>query len=159
MEGPENTLPAFRKAIDSGMNLLECDVQLSKDGVVVIAHDATLDRMCGSEFNGKHVKDYNFEDLPKFQRKIRFHLNEGFYELSDSEEGKFSTLRELFEMADNVYISIDLKDSSVEMVTKVLALIKEFKREDKTIIGSMFKEQHNLVQRLNRDVTTFYSGA
>ncbi len=46
---------------------MECDVHLSKDGEVVIAHDNTLERMCGSEYVGKQVADYNFTDLPKFQ--------------------------------------------------------------------------------------------
>lgn len=50
-----------------GLNLMECDVHLTKDGEVVVAHDSTLERMCGPEFIGKHVSDYNFKDLPKFQ--------------------------------------------------------------------------------------------
>jgi glycerophosphoryl diester phosphodiesterase len=41
---PENTLAAFRKAIELGANYIELDVHLSKDGDVVVIHDATLDR-------------------------------------------------------------------------------------------------------------------
>jgi len=46
-EACENTIGAFEKAIKLGLNFMECDVQLSKDGQVVIAHDSTLERMCG----------------------------------------------------------------------------------------------------------------
>ncbi len=49
-EGTENTLYAFKNAVDQGMNLLELDVHLSKDGQVVVAHDGSLERMCGPEF-------------------------------------------------------------------------------------------------------------
>ena len=41
-ERPENTLPAFERALELGMTTLELDVGLTRDGVVVIAHDRTL---------------------------------------------------------------------------------------------------------------------
>jgi glycerophosphoryl diester phosphodiesterase len=41
---PENTLLAFRAALATGADALECDVRLSADGVPVVIHDATLDR-------------------------------------------------------------------------------------------------------------------
>jgi glycerophosphoryl diester phosphodiesterase len=41
-EKPENTTEAFKHAMGSGMNLMECDVHLSRDGEVVVAHDSDL---------------------------------------------------------------------------------------------------------------------
>jgi glycerophosphoryl diester phosphodiesterase len=41
---PENTLLAFRLAFDLGANAVECDVQRSRDGRLVIIHDGTVDR-------------------------------------------------------------------------------------------------------------------
>lgn len=41
---PENTLASFAKAVELGADAIECDVQLSADGVPVVIHDATLDR-------------------------------------------------------------------------------------------------------------------
>ena len=41
---PENTLAAFQLAIDAGADGVEFDVQLAKDGVPVVIHDATLER-------------------------------------------------------------------------------------------------------------------
>jgi glycerophosphoryl diester phosphodiesterase len=43
-QAPENTLAAFQKAIDLGANYVELDVHLSKDGEVIVIHDATLNR-------------------------------------------------------------------------------------------------------------------
>jgi glycerophosphoryl diester phosphodiesterase len=65
-ERAENTTDAFRHAMSLGLNLMECDVHLSKDGEVVVAHDSTLERMCGPEYAGKRVSDFNFADLPRF---------------------------------------------------------------------------------------------
>lgn len=59
---PENSMAAFRKAVDAGFGI-ELDVQLSKDKVPVIFHDATLDRICGVE---GWVEDYTYEELQRF---------------------------------------------------------------------------------------------
>ena len=39
---PENTLPAYRRALELGVDTLECDMAITKDGVVVIHHDLWL---------------------------------------------------------------------------------------------------------------------
>lgn len=58
-DAPENSIKAFQKAIEAGYGI-EFDVQLSKDGVPVVFHDATLDRMCKVKGN---VWDYTLEEL------------------------------------------------------------------------------------------------
>ena len=44
---PENTMLAFRKAIELGVDGIELDVHLTKDGQLVIIHDETTNRTCG----------------------------------------------------------------------------------------------------------------
>ena len=56
---PENSLPSFTAAIDAGY-AIELDVQLSKDGVPMVFHDASLARVCGVE--GK-IWDYTKDEL------------------------------------------------------------------------------------------------
>ncbi len=109
-DAPENTMAAFRKAVDAGYGI-ECDVQLSKDGVPVIFHDFTLKRMAryplgkapidapvcedGSIGVKGKVCDYTFEELQQFhildsdQRIPRFR---DFLELVD---GKVPLIVEL----------------------------------------------------------------
>ena len=41
---PENTLEAYRKAIELGVEMIECDVNITRDGSLVMIHDPTLDR-------------------------------------------------------------------------------------------------------------------
>ncbi|HEY6394026.1 MAG TPA: glycerophosphodiester phosphodiesterase family protein, partial [Candidatus Binataceae bacterium] len=41
---PENTLSAFRAAFEEGVDMCELDVQLTRDGEIVVIHDETVDR-------------------------------------------------------------------------------------------------------------------
>jgi glycerophosphoryl diester phosphodiesterase len=61
-EFPENTLPAFRSALDLGATHLELDVQLSADRVPVVLHDATLRRTAGRR---GRVFDFTAADLAR----------------------------------------------------------------------------------------------
>ncbi|MFF1884148.1 inositol monophosphatase family protein [Pseudarthrobacter sp. NPDC058196] len=54
----ENTLPAIASAIDAGADLVEVDVRLTKDGKVVLLHDASLQRIWGLDCD---VSDANYE--------------------------------------------------------------------------------------------------
>jgi hypothetical protein len=49
-------------------------------------------------------------------------------------------LRELFENAEGIFVSIDMKDSNDELCIKVDEMVRSFKREDLTFWGSMFAE-------------------
>ena len=62
-EIPENSLKAFQKATEAGYGI-ELDVQLSRDGVVVVFHDSTLTRMCGVD---KRVADCTMEELRSYR--------------------------------------------------------------------------------------------
>ena len=62
-DAPENSLAAFKKAVDAGYGI-ELDVQLSKDEKLVVFHDATLKRMCGKD--GK-VWDYTLAELQQMK--------------------------------------------------------------------------------------------
>ena len=60
---PENSYSAIKRAADYGYGI-EFDVHLTKDGIPVVFHDDTLNRICGVD--GK-LKDYTFEELQQFR--------------------------------------------------------------------------------------------
>ena len=65
---PENTLAAFELGVDQGSDLVEADVQRSKDGVLVLMHDTTLSRTTNVEevFPDRapwHVSDFTYEEI------------------------------------------------------------------------------------------------
>ena len=62
-DAPENSMAAFRKAVDAGYGI-ELDIQLSADKVPMVFHDADMERMCGAE--GK-VWDYTCEELQQMK--------------------------------------------------------------------------------------------
>ena len=64
---PENTLLSFYTGIYMGANGIETDVQRTKDGVLVLFHDDTLDRVCG--VSGR-IEDYTLEELKSFDVKL-----------------------------------------------------------------------------------------
>ena len=66
---PENTMMAFRKAAETGCDGIELDVQLTKDGVVVVIHDEKIDRTTDG---AGYVKDYTSEELRKFNAAVLF---------------------------------------------------------------------------------------
>ncbi len=59
---PENSMEAFRRAVENGYGM-ELDIQLTKDKIPVVFHDYTLMRMCGKA--GK-VNEYTYEELQQF---------------------------------------------------------------------------------------------
>ena len=61
---PENTMLAFRAALEMGCEGIELDVQLSKDGVVVVFHDSTVDRLTGC--TGR-VDSFDLQQLQKMR--------------------------------------------------------------------------------------------
>ncbi|GAB3276950.1 hypothetical protein GCM10027347_50700 [Larkinella harenae] len=65
---PENTLPAFRRAIELGAQMIEFDVQLTKDGQLVIMHDETVDRTTNG--HGK-VSELTLGELRQLDAGVR----------------------------------------------------------------------------------------
>jgi glycerophosphoryl diester phosphodiesterase len=112
-DAPENSLAAFRKAVEAGYGI-ELDVQLSKDKKLVVFHDATLKRMCGVKGN---VWDYTLEELKQFK-------------LADSEE-KIPTFDQVLSLVNGkVPLLIELKDQPNNgYVDKVINRLKSYKGE------------------------------
>ena len=71
---PENTLAAFRRALELGADALELDVRLTRDGEVVVAHDATLLRMTGDP---RRVAQCTLAELRAVDAGARFSANAG----------------------------------------------------------------------------------
>ncbi|MEE3392512.1 MAG: glycerophosphodiester phosphodiesterase family protein [Lachnospiraceae bacterium] len=56
---PENSMPAFEKAVEAGL-IIELDIHILKDGEIIVFHDDDLKRMCGID---RPVADYTFKEL------------------------------------------------------------------------------------------------
>ena len=63
-DAPEHTRPAYDKALRDGTDFLECDLQLTKDEVLVCVHDTTVDRTTGRQHTGR-VDSFTLAELRK----------------------------------------------------------------------------------------------
>jgi glycerophosphoryl diester phosphodiesterase len=129
---PENTLSAFRKAIEIGADMFELDVLLSRDGKVVVIHDETLDRTTSG--TGK-VADYSLAELAE--------LDAGTWFSSDFRGESIPTLAEVLELAkEKILVNVEIKTEAVTnkarggIVEKVLNLVRGSGMEDQVVISS-----------------------
>ena len=96
---PENTLSAFRKAIEADSDMIELDVHLSGDGEVVVIHDDTLDRTTTGR---GRVSDYTLEELKR--------LDAGSWFGRAFAGERIPALKEVLELCqDRLQVNIELK--------------------------------------------------
>ena len=126
---PENTIAAFKLAIQQGADAIELDAKLSLDGTVVVIHDQTLERTTDGTGN---VRDYSVANLKEFDAGIFFD------EMFRGE--RIPTLNEVFEtIGDKVVINVELTNYATpldDLPYKVADLIKTHKLEQRIICSS-----------------------
>jgi glycerophosphoryl diester phosphodiesterase len=120
LEAPENTLAAFRHAIEVGAKFVELDVQMSKDGVLVVIHDDTLDRTT----NGTGpVGEHTYDELGK--------LDAGSHFAPDYSKETIPTLRAVLELCAHAGVGVVIEIKSPHlypgMVEKVSILLDDMK--------------------------------
>lgn len=135
---PENTLSSFQSALSLGVSDLELDVQLSKDGVAVVFHDYTVDRM--TDGTGS-VGDYSLAELKR---------------LKVGGEEEIPTLEEALRLLKGqVRIHLELKKQGgmyPELEAQVLHFIQKLNMADQTIITSFDHDSLVRVRRLDRKI-------
>ncbi len=132
LEAPENTMPAFRRALDLGVDALELDVHLTRDGHPVVSHDATAHRMAGVAVAWKKL------DLADARR---LDVGHGFVAADGSRPfaGKgvrIPTLEELLVELPGVTLNIDLKQTWPSMVERAVAVVRRLRAEDRVVFAS-----------------------
>ncbi|MEM3747417.1 MAG: glycerophosphodiester phosphodiesterase family protein [Thermoproteota archaeon] len=132
---PENTLRSFRKALELGVDAVELDVRRTRDGELVVIHDAEVDRTT----NGKGlVRELTLEEIRRL----------------DAGKGeKIPTLEEALDFLDGrVKILIELKEEGFE--EEVLKLVRGKKLEKNVVIISFLEDALRRIRELDKDVET-----
>lgn len=156
MRYPQNTLLAFEEAAKiPGVKGIELDVQLSKDGQVVVFHDETLGRITTCE--GK-LKEYTLEELQQIPMRG---VNEELY--PDKSRVRIPTLEEVLELLKpyckkhNIMINIELKTSVIHyegIEEKTLELVKKHNLETYVIYSSFWAESVKKMKELDASCKT-----
>lgn len=127
---PENTIASFKKAIELGVNGIELDVQMSKDGYLVVIHDEKVDRT--TDGNG-FVKDYTLKELKNLDAGIKFG--------KEFAGERIPTLEEVFQLIKryNVLVNIEVKSGIAlyeGIEEKLVEIIRGYDFVDRTVISS-----------------------
>ena len=127
---PENTMPAFEKALEMGAEGIELDVHLTKDGEIVVIHDHTIDRTSNGtgmvgQFTLEEIKQLDFGSW--FDEKFN--------------GTTIPTLKEVLELLKGWegLLNIEVKSGPIiypEIEQKLIALIKQYGFEQKVIFSS-----------------------
>jgi len=143
---PENTVCAFKEALKYDIQGVETDVQLSKDGEMMIFHDEILERTTGCK---GFLKDLTFTELRKLNANNGY---EGNYPIPTLDE-----FLDVFKDYPNVIVNLELKTSVFEYLgieEKVYECIKCHNMIDQIIISSFNHETLVRMKEIDPNVKT-----
>ena len=117
---PENTMLSYRAAFDCGVDMLEIDLHLTRDGQLALIHDGTVDRT--TDGRGR-VGGFTLAELQAFDAGLGEKIPE-FGEFL-SWIGKTS-----------LYLNVEIKTKTHEAVDKAVALLEQYHMLDRCVIAS-----------------------
>jgi len=135
VEVPENTLAAYQKAIEHDIDYVEIDLRTTKDSVLVIMHDGTVDRM--TDGKGK-VKDLAFAQLQQLKVWDKTKPGGPTYAIPTFDEV-------LKTCKSKVHIYLDFKDASVQ---QAYDMIRKYGMEHEVIVYINAPQQYTDWKRI-----------
>lgn len=142
---PEGTMAAFENASRLGVDMFEYDTHITKDGHLVVSHDATVNRMT----NGVGwINDLTLAEVQALDAGYNFIDGKGRYSFRD--QGVYiPTIAEVFEVYPNMRHLIEIKDTNdvalyEAAIQELWHLIQEHNMEDNVMVGSF---NHDIIER------------
>jgi glycerophosphoryl diester phosphodiesterase len=108
---PENTMTAFQGAVDHGCIYIETDLHATKDGMLVLLHDDSLERTTNG--NGR-VKDWYWNDLKRLDAAFNFKPEEGYP--FRNKAVSIPCLEEVLKAFPQLMLNLDLKQADIEHI-------------------------------------------
>ncbi len=149
---PENTIPSFKKAIENGADMIELDVQMSRDGFLVVIHDESLERT--TDGRGKVIES-NYKGYMD-------RLDAGSWFSSEYAGERIPLLQYVYEEVGNkIFLNVEIKvlksmDYEIirELSRKVLHLTEGMGLLDTVIFSSFSTSVLSIIKSLNSLATT-----
>ncbi len=148
---PENTLVAFRNARRIGVDVLEMDVHLTKDGHLVVIHDSTVDRTTNG--HGK-VKDMTLAEIKSLDAGYRFSTDGGKTFPFRGKGITIPTLEEVFSAFPNIRLNIEIKPDDERAADKLAEMIKAHHAEKRVLVLSFHSKPLARLRYLLPDTAT-----
>jgi glycerophosphoryl diester phosphodiesterase len=135
---PENTLASYRRAIEVGAMVAECDVRTTRDGVLVSSHDADIRRTS----NGKGTIDAL--TLAELKR-----LDFGGWFDPKYQGERIPTLREILELCKGkIHVMLDLKESGDPYMQQIAVEVKKYSHPKEIVLGIRSVEHARTFRKL-----------
>lgn len=135
---PENTLEAYRKAIELGVEMIECDVNITRDGKLVMMHDATLDR---TTTGSGRVSSVTWEEIQQLDAGGKFKPEFAGARVPSTEE----TL--LLYKEANILSCFEVKGADADESNRIaLGLLELFLEHDMLYSAFMSSYHHEALQ-------------
>jgi glycerophosphoryl diester phosphodiesterase len=148
---PENTLAAFDQAVALGVDAIECDVHLSRDGEVVVIHDATLERT--TDATGA-VAGLTAAQLARVDAGFRFGPTEDF-PFRGRQIG-VPTLHELLDRYRDLPVVIEIKGQEAHVAERTMDVICQHDATRRVIVGGF---SHAVIEAVRRRLPDLVTGA
>lgn len=133
LRAPENTLEAFRRAMEGGAGGLELDVHMTRDGRVVVMHDDTVDRM--TDGSGA-VREMTLDEIRGLDAGYRFSPDDGLTHPYGGRGIGVPTLAEVYRNFPDARVNIEIKEDQRGVEEAVARIIEDAAAEDRTIVAS-----------------------
>ena len=141
---PENTIEAFRLAVEAGAGGLELDVHMTRDGHIVVIHDATVDRTTSGT---GAVSEMTLDELRRLDAGHNFSPDGGPARPYRGRGVRVPTLEEVLEEFPAVAVNIDIKVGSPGIEESVLGVLRETKASERVLVVSTL---HDVVKRFRK---------
>lgn len=153
-EAPENTAIAFRRAVELGIVYAELDVHASRDGHVVVSHDATLERTT----NGRgQIREFSLTELQRLDAGFHFSPDGGRTFPFRGIDVKIPTLVEVLQSFPTLYLTIEIKQTDPPIEEFVIAAVRSCGREGQVILASEHDAMLARVRALAPDIATSFA--
>jgi glycerophosphoryl diester phosphodiesterase len=153
-EAPENTLIAFQRAVALGMEYAELDVHASRDGVVVVSHDDTLERTTDGH---SHIRDCSLVELQSVDAGFHFSPDGGKTFPFRATGVRIPTLGEILEQFPTLHFTIEIKQTDPPIEELVLATVRACGREDNVVLASEHDTVLARVRALAPEIATSFA--
>lgn len=148
---PENTLPAFESACTMGVDVIETDVHLSKDGVLVIWHDPTLER----NTNGKgSIEEHTLSELKTLDAGYTFTTDGGKTFPFRGKGVQLCTLEEALQRCPAQCFNVDLKSKNPAIVDAFIQVIKAEHATRRVVAASFHLSNLKLLRKKEPQIQT-----
>jgi glycerophosphoryl diester phosphodiesterase len=141
---PENTIEAFRVAVEAGAGGLELDVHMTRDGHIVVIHDATVDRTT----NGSGaISEMTLDELRRLDAGHTFSPDGGSTRHYRGRGVRVPTLGEVLEEFPVVAVNIEIKAGTPGIEETVLGVLRQANALGRALVVST---PHNIVKRFRK---------